>query len=192
MGMPMGGNNGGEQNSTLSEINVTPLVDVMLVLLIIFMVTASAETIRVEREMEQIKQVNMDEEDLPEDQHPSQKIGIDLPKVNAEQVNLQEDRKLVLTLNLESQFFLSDNMVVDCATFSEDKTTAPKAESPEFDACLAELEKKLLANEKLAADNELYLRADRNIPYGKPLKVMARIRKAGITKFGLIAEPDLE
>jgi len=192
MGMPMGGNNGGDQNSTLSEINVTPLVDVMLVLLIIFMVTASAETIRVEREMEQIKQVNMDEEDLPEDQHPSQKIGIDLPKVNAEQVNLQEDRKLVLTLNLESQFFLSDNMVVDCATFSEDKKTAPKAESPEFDACLAELEKKLLANEKLAADNELYLRADRNIPYGKPLKVMARIRKAGITKFGLIAEPDLE
>ena len=41
MGMPMGGNNDGGQNSTLSEINVTPLVDVMLVLLIIFMVTAS-------------------------------------------------------------------------------------------------------------------------------------------------------
>ena len=192
MGMPMGGNNGGEHNSTLSEINVTPLVDVMLVLLIIFMVTASVETIRVEREMEQIKQNNMDEEDLPEDQHPSQKIGIDLPKVNAEQVDLQEDRKLVLTLNLESQFYLSDNMVVDCKNFSEDKKTSPTAESPAFDACLAELEKKLLANEKLAADNELYLRADRNIPYGKPLKVMARIRKAGITKFGLIAEPDLE
>jgi len=31
---------GGSQGSMLSEINVTPLVDVMLVLLIIFMVTA--------------------------------------------------------------------------------------------------------------------------------------------------------
>ena len=191
MGMPMGGNNDGGVNSTLSEINVTPLVDVMLVLLIIFMVTASVETIRVEREMQEIKQSNMDEEDIPDDQHPSQKIGIDLPKVNAEQVNLQEDRKLVLTMNLESQFYLSDNLVVDCATYAKDKTP-PAAESPEFDACLADLEKKLLANEKLAKDNELYLRADRNIAYGKPLKVMARIRKAGITKFGLIAEPDLE
>ena len=191
MGMPMGGNNSGEVNGTLSEINVTPLVDVMLVLLIIFMVTASVETVRVEREMEQMKENNMDEEDIPEDTHPSQKIGIDLPKVNAEQVNLQEDRKLVLTMNLESQFYLSDNLVVDCATYAEDKAP-PSADSPAFDACLAELEKKLLANEKLAKDNELYLRADRNIAYGKPLKVMARIRKAGITKFGLIAEPDLE
>ena len=39
MGMNSGGNKNGRRAS-LSEINVTPLVDVMLVLLIIFMVTA--------------------------------------------------------------------------------------------------------------------------------------------------------
>jgi biopolymer transport protein TolR len=38
MGMSSGQSKGGR--TTLSEINVTPLVDVMLVLLIIFMVTA--------------------------------------------------------------------------------------------------------------------------------------------------------
>ena len=32
--------NGGNQSSLMSDINVTPFVDVMLVLLIIFMVTA--------------------------------------------------------------------------------------------------------------------------------------------------------
>lgn len=37
MGMSAGG--GGKSRATLSEINVTPLVDVMLVLLIMFMVT---------------------------------------------------------------------------------------------------------------------------------------------------------
>ena len=37
MGM---GQNSSNQRSTLNEINITPLVDVMLVLLIIFMVTA--------------------------------------------------------------------------------------------------------------------------------------------------------
>ena len=38
MGMSMGG--GGKKRRAMSEINVTPLVDVMLVLLVIFMVTA--------------------------------------------------------------------------------------------------------------------------------------------------------
>lgn len=46
MGMDVGGNKGGPK----SEINVTPLVDVMLVLLIIFMITAPlmAHKIKVE------------------------------------------------------------------------------------------------------------------------------------------------
>ena len=38
--MGMGGGKGGPGRTTMSEINVTPMVDVMLVLLIIFMVTA--------------------------------------------------------------------------------------------------------------------------------------------------------
>ena len=38
--MAFGGSSGGEEESLMGEINTTPLVDVMLVLLIIFMVTA--------------------------------------------------------------------------------------------------------------------------------------------------------
>ncbi|MCE3009597.1 MAG: ExbD/TolR family protein [Proteobacteria bacterium] len=38
--MGMSSNSGGKSRMTISEINVTPLVDVMLVLLIMFMVTA--------------------------------------------------------------------------------------------------------------------------------------------------------
>jgi len=38
--MAMSSSSGGRDSGTLSEINVTPLVDVMLVLLIVFMVTA--------------------------------------------------------------------------------------------------------------------------------------------------------
>ena len=36
----MGMSSGGDNNGMMAEINVTPFVDVMLVLLIIFMVTA--------------------------------------------------------------------------------------------------------------------------------------------------------
>ncbi|GAA4023790.1 protein TolR [Sphingomonas swuensis] len=40
MGAPVGGRRGSRKRAPMAEINVTPLVDVMLVLLIIFMVTA--------------------------------------------------------------------------------------------------------------------------------------------------------
>jgi len=58
-------------NRPLAEINVTPLVDVVLVLLIIFMVTA-----------------------------PMLQMGIDvnLPRVKAKSINVSEE-KLVLTIN---------------------------------------------------------------------------------------------
>lgn len=42
--MAMGSMNGGRRRGLVAEINVTPLVDVMLVLLIIFMVTAPMMT----------------------------------------------------------------------------------------------------------------------------------------------------
>jgi biopolymer transport protein ExbD len=40
--MSMNTNNGGEQDDIVSDINMTPLIDIMLVLLIIFMVSSSA------------------------------------------------------------------------------------------------------------------------------------------------------
>lgn len=40
MGMAVGGGKGGKRRRGVAEINVTPLVDVMLVLLVIFMITA--------------------------------------------------------------------------------------------------------------------------------------------------------
>lgn len=42
------------QRGLVSDINVTPLVDVMLVLLIIFMISASIETLQVQQEKERI------------------------------------------------------------------------------------------------------------------------------------------
>jgi len=38
-------------------------------------------------------------------------------------------------------------------------------------------------------DRELYLRADRNVPYGFVVEVMAEVRKAGVDKLGMITEP---
>ncbi len=64
---------------SMAEINVTPLVDVMLVLLIIFMVTA-----------------------------PMLSMGIDvnLPRVKSKSIDIAEE-KLVLTINENKEIFLN-------------------------------------------------------------------------------------
>jgi len=56
------GNAGG---STLSEMNVVPLVDVVLVLLIIFMLTAQAMEFGLDIKVPEVKQTSESVEDLP-------------------------------------------------------------------------------------------------------------------------------
>jgi len=128
-------------NKPLAEINVTPLVDVMLVLLIIFMVTA-----------------------------PMLSMGIDvnLPKVQSKSVDVTEE-KLVLTINEAKEIFLN-------------KTPMP----------LGELNSKLGAIFANRIDRELFLRADKNVPYGFVVEVMSEVRKSGVDKLGMITEPPEE
>ena len=65
-------------NSSFSQINVTPFVDVMLVLLIVFMITAPLLTVGVK---------------------------IDLPKTKASQLNQKGD-PLVLSIKSDGQIFI--------------------------------------------------------------------------------------
>jgi biopolymer transport protein TolR len=71
---------GGSGNDSISQINVTPLVDVMLVLLIIFMVTAPIL---------------------------QQGVPVDLPKVSAGPLAGQEEQ-LVVNVAKGGQFYLND------------------------------------------------------------------------------------
>ena len=52
-----------------------------------------------------------------------------------------------------------------------------------------ELEEKLKANAKAQADKEVYLHADRALPYGTVVEVMAAAQRAGITNLGMITDP---
>jgi biopolymer transport protein ExbD len=74
MAFSMGGSSGGMRGrrfggraggSTLSEMNVVPLVDVVLVLLIIFMLTAQAMEFGLEIKVPEVIQVKDTSEDLP-------------------------------------------------------------------------------------------------------------------------------
>ena len=132
----------GSGRQTLTEINVTPLVDVMLVLLIIFMVTAPLI---------------------------QQGVEVKLPDARAEPVKAEE-QKLVLSVKADRSIWLG--------------TDAQPAR-----VALDELEERLRANVRVARDRELYLMADRRLPYGYVVEVMAAVQRAGVTNLGMITNP---
>ncbi len=75
--------NGNGKNGMVSDINVTPLVDVMLVLLIIFMVTAPMMT---------------------------QGVDVKLPESSAPAIP-SDDERLVVTVTQDRQVYINDNVV---------------------------------------------------------------------------------
>ncbi len=82
MGMSSSGGSGG-RSAPLSEINVTPLVDVMLVLLIIFMVSAPLLTTG---------------------------VPVDLPSARAPAMEMDQE-KLLLTVTADRKVYLGENEV---------------------------------------------------------------------------------
>lgn len=135
MGMSGGG---GGRRAPLGEINVTPLVDVMLVLLIIFMVAAPMMSTGVE---------------------------VDLPQTRAPRMEMDEE-KLILSIDADQRVYLGvDEVPAD------------------------ELEAALLNNARLQEESEIYVRADRTVPYGFVLRVFSTVRQAGIETLGLVTDP---
>jgi biopolymer transport protein TolR len=122
--------------TTLSEINVTPLVDVMLVLLIIFMVTAPML---------------------------QQGVDINLPQEGGGNLDPSTER-LVITVAKNERIFLNDRRI----------------DFPELEQTLRQAS---------GAAREVFLRADKDIPYGLVVKMMAVIKQAGIERLGIVTVP---
>ena len=129
---------GKKDRTALSDINVTPLVDVMLVLLIIFMVTAPLM---------------------------QQGIDVNLPKAMGKELPAEEER-IILTIAKGNQIYINKNLIG-----------------------LSELSGKLQSIYERKIDKEIFLKADKDVPYGFVVRTMAEIKNAGIEKLGMITEP---
>ncbi len=134
MGMQLGSGKKGP----VADINVTPLVDVMLVLLVIFMVTA-----------------------------PMLFSGINLKLPKTQKVNTLGLRPelVILSITEAEQFFIGKEAV------------APKDLIPA-----------ILRKFKVSNTDVLYLRADYNLRYEKVAKLIANLKKSGVSNIALVTE----
>ncbi|MBI3593314.1 MAG: protein TolR [Nitrospirae bacterium] len=123
--------------TVLSEINVTPLVDVMLVLLIIFMVTA-----------------------------PLLQQGVDVNLPKAKGRDLPPEERVSIVIKKGGAIYLNDNAI-----------------------SMDELTKKLSSISKL--NPTVFLKADKDVPYGLVVEIMGEVKEAGIEKLGMITEPKI-
>jgi TolR protein len=116
----------------LSEINVTPFVDVMLVLLIIFMVTA-----------------------------PLLQQGIDVNLPRAKGKELSPTERVIITIKKDGKIYV-DKRLTDIDQLKTRFATM--------------------------TDRDVFLKADKDIPYGLVVEVMGELREIGIEKLGMVTE----
>ena len=122
----------------MADINVTPLVDVMLVLLIIFMVTAPLLTAG---------------------------VPVDLPDSRAKALE-QDAKPINLSIERGGGVYLDDAQLKDedlPGILADLAKRAPQAEPPQVN-----------------------LRADRTLPYGRIMKVMGELNRAGLNRVALV------
>jgi len=133
----MGFYNRNHRDPIISDINVTPLVDVMLVLLIIFMVTAPMLT---------------------------QGVDVELPKTTAQPLP-QKTSPTIITLTRKGEVYVNG------------VKTGPVL-----------LRQRMRRLAKMGGDVQVLLKADRRVSYGRVVRLMADLRRAGIKKLGMITE----
>jgi len=136
---PTPGNGRGGRSAPMADINVTPLVDVMLVLLIIFMITAPLMVAG---------------------------VPVNLPDSRAGALD-QKDQPIQISIDETGGVFLDDEPVAE--------------------GTLTDRLAQIAATRGSGRDSPLiFLRADRSLDYGRVMRVMGELNRAGLNKVALV------
>ena len=128
----------------IAEINVVPYIDVMLVLLIIFMITAPLL---------------------------SQGIKVDLPQSASEPLPPTDKEPVVVSVDSEGNFFIN---------YGENQDAPLEAQT---------LINRVSALLKYQPGIPVFIKGDRNVPYGRIVAVMSLLQQSGVENIGMVTEP---
>src|SRR5687768_15780701 len=137
--LPSASRRGRSRRAPMAEINVTPLVDVMLVLLIIFMVTAPLLVAG---------------------------VPIDLPESRAGALD-QQAKPVQVAIDGRGALTIDDVAVSDA----------------QLPAQLA----RIAAEPQPEEGRRIYLRADKSLDYGRVMRVMGELNRAGLNRVALVS-----
>ena len=145
---------GGE--SIFAEINITPLTDVFLVMLIIFMVSALAVQVEARQEKKKVKV-----EQLQAEAEKKSGLKINLPSGAAQEIDTSK-QSLVLVIPL------SGDVAVGGKQMSDDKLDAVFAAAFQRDKTM-----------------QVVLKADKGVAHGRVVNLMERAKQAGLTRLAI-------
>ena len=146
----------GGGDSIFAEINITPLTDVFLVMLIIFMVSALAVQVEARREKHKVK-----EEQQQAEVEKKSGLKVNLPSGQAQEIELNQ-QSLVLIIPISGDVSVGGKIMRDDqldavfhAAFQRDKAT------------------------------QVVLKADRGVAHGRVVNIMERAKQAGLTHLAI-------
>ena len=126
-----------KKNRVISQINVTPFVDVMLVLLIVFMITAPLLTVG---------------------------VSVDLPKTKASHLNSKGD-PIIISIKKNGELYIQEREIN-----------------------ILQLLPRLKAISSGNKNLRIYVRGDKDVPYGLVLDTISKIKSSGFKKVALVAK----
>lgn len=144
------------EEGIFAEINITPLTDVFLVLVIIFMVSALAVQVEARQEKSRVAA-----EKKADEEEKRSGLKINLPSGAAQEIDPSK-ASLVLMIPVAGDVVVAGKAVRDAdldslfrAAFARDKTT------------------------------QVVLKADKGVPHGRVVNVMERAKQVGLTRLAI-------
>jgi biopolymer transport protein ExbD len=142
--------------SIFAEINITPLTDVFLVMVIIFMVSALAVQVEARQQTKKVK-----DEQAQVDQEKKSGLKVNLPSGAAQEIDTSK-ASLVLVIPLSGDVAVGGKVMRDDqlnslfqAAFQRDKNT------------------------------QVVLKADKGVAHGRVVNIMERAKQAGLTRLAI-------
>lgn len=126
-----------ERRKIISDLNLTNLIDVMLVLLIVFMITAPMMT---------------------------QGVQVDLPRADA--ANVEVNTSIQVSINSHNEIYIDQEKVT-----------------------LLDFRRRFRSVFGSRTSVPVFINADKKVPYGLVIRIIADIQNAGVVKLGFFTQP---